>query len=462
MEKVSSIDIAEWMGAEVKGELGAQTRDVEVSTDSRTISSGELFFAIKGPKFDGHFFVEEALAKGAIAAVVCRSWCRKEGSGVSGPLLVVEDTLKALGELANKYRKRFSPTILAITGTNGKTTTKEMIANLFSNHYPTLRSEKSFNNLIGLPITLLHLSAQHRMAVVEMGTSSPGEIRALSQICLPKMGLITNIGPAHLENLVSLRQVAQAKLELLEALPSTGIGFLNADDPYLRFQSILPSERVVTFGVKRNSDFWANKVKKGEGGIEFDVRGQTFRLNLLGLHNLYNALAAISVGRTLGLEWEDMKITLDSYRPPPMRMEKTKISGISIINDAYNANPESVKSSLTALEEEKGRRIAVLGDMLELGEKSSEYHIEVGKYLAGLDIDLLVTVGKEAQKIIEGATKRGYPQKWSCDLATNREAIEYLQDTLIYGDVVLVKGSRRMRMEEIVEGIKEFLTIYQK
>jgi len=460
MEEVSLIDIAGWIGAEIVGDLSSQTRDIEVSTDSRTISPGELFFALKGPNFVGHSFIEEALRKGGTAAVVSRSWWK--GGGGSRPLLVVEDTLNALKTLAMKYRKRFSPTILAITGSNGKTTTKEMVADLFSHHYPTLRSEKSFNNFIGLPLTLLHLRAQHRMAVIEMGTSGLGEIRALCQICLPNLGLITNIGAAHLETLGTLSQVAQAKLELLESLPSTGIGFLNADDLHLRFQSILPSEMVVTFGIERKSDFWASRIKMVEGGIEFDVRGETFRLNLMGAHNIYNALAAISVGRTLGLDWEEMRGGLRSFQPPPLRMEKCVINGVTIINDAYNANPESVKGALNTLEGEKGRKIAVLGDMLELGKESSQYHTDVGKHLAGLDIDFLVAVGKEAQKIIEGTRKMGYPEKWTYGVATNREAIKYLHNIIIYGDAVLVKGSRRMRMEEIVEGMKDFLTVRQK
>ncbi len=462
MEEVSLIDIAAWMRAEVKGELNSQTQNWGVSTDSRTISPGELFFALQGPNFDGHSFVKKALKKGGVAAVVCRHWWQEEGKEISAPLLVVEDTLRALGELANSYRRRFSPTILAITGTNGKTTTKEMVAHLFSHQYPTLRSERSFNNFIGLPLTLLHLTAQHRMAVIEMGTTHLGEIGALCQICLPELGLITNIGPAHLQTLGSLSQVAQAKLELLKNLPPTGIGFLNADDSYLRFQSALPSERIVTFGVERSSDFWAGRIRMSEGGVDFTVRGEQFRLRFLGLHNIYNALAAISVARTLGLDWEEIRRGLESFHPPPMRMEKSLINGVNIINDAYNANPESMKRALTTLEGEKGRKIAVLGNMLELGEESDEYHIEVGKHLAGLDIDLLVTVGKEAQRIIEGATKRGYPEKWTQSLATNEEAIEYLRETLIYGDVVLVKGSRKMKMEEIVEEIKESLTVRQE
>ena len=462
MEKVSLIDIATWMGAEVIGDLSTQTRDIEVSTDSRIISPGELFFAIPGPNFDGHSFVREALGKGAVAAVVSRSKWPGEKGGNNGPLLVVEDTIKALGKLALNYRKRFSPTVLAITGSNGKTTTKEMIADLFSHHYPTLRSERSFNNLIGLPLTLLHLRAKHRMAVIEMGTSGLGEIRSLSQICLPNLGLITNIGPAHLENFGTLSGVAQAKLELFESLPPTGIGFLNTDDLYLRFQSSLPSERTVTFSLERSSDFWGQRVRKVEGRIEFEVRGETFKLNLMGTYNVYNALAAISVGRTLGLDWKEMKEVLASFQPPPLRMERKIINGVTIINDAYNANPTSMKRALTALEGEKGRKFAVLADMLELGEESDQYHIDVGKHLAGLDIDYLVAVGKRAQKIIEGAKRMGYPEKWTYGVASKEEALRYLREMILYGDTVLVKGSRKMKMEEVVEGIKDFLTVRQE
>ncbi len=462
MEDVSLVDIAEWLGAEVVGEVGSQAREIEVSTDSRTISPGELFFALPGPRFDGHRFVEEALRKGGLAAVVSRAWWQGEGGKEPGPFLIVENTIDALGILAMKYRERFSPTFLAITGSNGKTTTKEIIADFFSRQYPTLRSEKSFNNRIGLPLTLLRLRSQHRMVVVEMGTSALGEIRALCQICPPNLGLITNIGPTHLENLRTLSQVAQAKLELLESLPPTGLGFLNADDLHLRFQSVLPAERIVTFSIERRSDFWAEKVKRWEGGMEFVVRGVAFRLKLMGTYNVYNALAAISVGRTLGLEWGEMREVLESFQPPPMRAERTVLNGVTIINDAYNANPESMKSALTALEGEKGRRFAVLGDMLELGEESGQYHIDVGKHLAGLDIDFLLTVGELSPQIIEGATRLGFPEKWTYSVATNEEAVRYLKETILYGDTILVKGSRKLRMEEIVEGVKDFLTVRQE
>jgi len=350
---------------------------------------------------------------------------------------------------------------VGITGTNGKTTTKDMTSALLSKKYKTLCSEGSFNNQVGLPLTLFRLNPQHEVGVLEMGMSGKGEIARLSWIAQPEIGVITNVGPAHLEFMKTLKNIAQAKFELLEALPKEGYAILNADDPWLRKGRGITEATVFTFGMGEEADVMVNTVfPSPEGGTRFYLNGEreSFELPLLGVHNIYNALASITVGRILGISSEKMREALSKISPSPMRMERVRIGEAELINDAYNANPVSVLVALRTLASlpTKGRRIAVLGEMRELGNESREKHREVGREIKKLGIDFLVTVGEMAEEIGKEAICSGMEEERIRSFRGKKEAIQFLRDFIAEGDRILIKGSRAMQMEEIVMELKKY------
>lgn len=445
------------------------------SIDSRTLQPGDVFFAIRGERFDGHDFVDQALTQGASAAVVSQRWTRRkqEGgrlkgdrpdSGRSGdqpsewerlPLIVVDDPLMALQEVAAEHRRRLDPVLIGVTGTNGKTTTKDMLAAILSASGPTLKTEGNFNNQIGVPLTLLRLKPEHRLAVVEMGMSGPGEIRRSAAISRPQHGLITNIGPAHLLQMHDLEAIARAKFELLEMLPDDGLAFLNADDERLRSQAIVPHGRTVTFGISPQAGYRATGIRSlGNRGTEFTVPGLgLLHLHTWGQHNVYNALAAIAAGRELGVGADELRAALEGFRPSPMRMERLEIGPITVFNDAYNANPPSMRAALEVLMDAPaaGRRIAVLGDMCELGSEEISAHREIGRMAASLSPDRLITVGRLAAEIRREALAKGYPAGHAEHCADAGQAASTLKEMLADGDVVLLKASRAVHLEEILE-----------
>ncbi|KPL19692.1 MAG: hypothetical protein AMJ92_01745 [candidate division Zixibacteria bacterium SM23_81] len=427
-----------------------------VSTDSRTILPGEIFIALMGERFDGHKFVAQALKKGASVALVSSEWANRHANeeALPRPLIAVPDTLKALQELAGCYRRKFSVTLIGITGTNGKTTTKDMVAEVLSAGFRTMKTEGNFNNHIGVPLTLFRLSSKDHMAVVEMGMSGPGEIRRSAEIALPQHGLITNIGPAHLQQLKSLEAITKAKFELLEMLPQEGRAFLNADDERLMAQKVIPPSQVVTFGMKQGADY-----RVTETGVDqelqqhFQVEGLgEFQIPTLGQHNVSNALAAIAVGMELDMPVSSVREALCRFSPSPMRMERIKLGEIIILNDAYNANPASMRAAIQVLVGLKsgGRKIAVLGDMLELGHQAPHAHLELGQFVAASSIDRLIAVGKLAESIAQGALQEGFDSQM-IDLCLDAgQAARRLKGILQPGDVVLLKASRAMSLEEIL------------
>jgi len=432
-----------------------------VSIDSRTLQPGEVYFALPGQRFDGHDFVGRALAIGAAAAVVSERWIReglkskrRDQIGEDTALIVVTDPLSALQEVAAEHRRRLAPVLIGVTGTNGKTTTKDMLAAVLSRQGATLKTEGNFNNQIGVPLTLLRLRPKHRLAVVEMGMSGPGEIRRLAFISRPQHGLITNIGPAHLLQMHDLESIAQAKFELLEMLPDDGLAFLNADDERLRSQNIIPPNRTVTFGMSPKATCRAEDVRLlGTEGTAFTVPGLgVFQIPTWGRHNVFNALAAIAAGRELGVGADDLRAALSTFLCSPMRMERLQIGPITVFNDAYNANPPSMRAALEVLvgAPAAGRRIAVLGDMCELGSEEIPAHREIGRLVATLSPDELVTVGELAAEIRQEALSRGYSARQSRHCATAGEAALVLKEMLRDGDVVLLKASRAIHMEEIL------------
>jgi UDP-N-acetylmuramoyl-tripeptide--D-alanyl-D-alanine ligase len=433
-----------------------------VSIDSRTVKKGNLFVAITGDRFDGHDFAKEAWDRGAQAAIVAQDrWSATLGQGLGDMLVIsVPDTKKTLGDLASWYRARFKIPTVAITGTNGKTTTKEMTAEVLSSKFKVVKSPRSFNNRIGVPLTLFGLNSNSGAVVVELGMSQPGEIGTLTGMAKPDIGVITNIGPAHLESMLSLEQIARAKFELLEHMASPKTLVLNADDPVLerRIREKKSDEQVVSFGIDHKADFRADQIRfRADGLISFRInRGPTVNLLLLGRHNVYNALAALAVADLMRVEQIEAIKKLEGYAPSDLRMKVVPIKDVTVINDSYNANPVSMQKALETLKEMKasGRKIAVLADMLELGERGADFHSQVGSKAAELGIDLLLAIGQLAQHIAQGAKQAGMGTGSVYTFENNQQVSHYLLKNLKAGDVVLVKGSRKMKTEEVVAALE--------
>lgn len=424
-----------------------------VSTDSRKCMSDELFIPLKGERFDAHDFIPQALENGAKAVLVQR-WDGEFSHGVQ--VIQVKDTLKALQGLAGYYRRKFHISVVAVTGSTGKTTAKDMIHKVLSLRYNVLKTEGNLNNEIGLPLTLLRLNKHHKIAVVEMGMSSLGEIRCLAKIAAPNIGVITNIGVSHIEKLGSRENILKAKMELFENFPVDGIAVLNGDDDLLWGLKERLSLKTEYFGTGKDIDFKAANVKTvGQQGISYQVINKdkvyAFELSVLGRHNVYNSLAAIAVGRLFGLDFQEMQEALKDFESGDMRLNVlTTQDGLTIIDDAYNASPDSMKAALTVLKDMQGnRKIAVLGDMLEMGNYAEQAHREVGQAVAG-NIDFLITRGHASRWIGEGARAAGMPKSSIHHLGCNKDVINLLGTFVQSGDTILVKGSRGMKMEEVV------------
>lgn len=422
-----------------------------VSTDSRTIKDGELFVAISGENFDGHDFIGRAVKKGAAGVIVSsKKVIRSFDPGCGAFLVAVADTIEALGQLAHFHRDRFDIPAIAVTGSNGKTTTKEMIAAVLGRRWRPLKNSGTQNNLIGVPLTLFNLSDAYSSLVVELGTNHWGEIKRLARISRPNIGIITNIGPSHLEHLADLDGVYRAKKELLDFLGRGDIVLLNGDDAYLRrFRGRGP--KVLRFGINEKADFTAEEIHQEAGGWSFKSGGESYLLRVPARHDIYNALAAISIGTLFGVPAEKMREALSDYVSLDKRMVKGIIKGIEFIDDTYNSNPLSMKNAIATLSDyaAKGSKILVSGDMLELGKKSAYYHSEIGELAAGSDIDKFISVGRLARNSFVAAKKKGMRDAWFCK--TKEEAVSILQKVAKPDDVVLVKGSRGMRMEEVIK-----------
>ena len=427
----------------------------EISTNSRKISNDCLFLALKGERFDGNDFIADAFENGAVAVLTDR-----DPGNIPGKSLVkVGDTLKALHDIASYIRDRFAIPFIGITGSVGKTSTKEMIACALGAKYNVLKNEGNYNNEIGVPLTIFRLEPGHEAAVIEMGMSGFGEIRALTRFVRPQVGIITNIGMSHIEKLGSRQDILRAKLELLEGLQPDGLLILNGDDVLLSGVKGLLDVRTVSYGLEESADYQAYNIRsRGEKGIDFNIvldgKEHTVHVPAPGVHNVYNALAALAAGRELHIPAETLIGGIAGYSPGNMRLNIIKSSGLTIINDAYNASPQSVKAAIDVLNEiEANRRIAVLGDMLELGSWSTDAHKETGEYAAGSSTDLIITVGEAAAHIADGAIEAGLPRSGIAVLANNDEAVRYLRNIIRQGDAILVKGSRGMMMEEIVDSL---------
>ncbi|MBI1807200.1 MAG: UDP-N-acetylmuramoyl-tripeptide--D-alanyl-D-alanine ligase [Ignavibacteria bacterium] len=422
-----------------------------VSIDSRSVKRGEVFIAIRGENFDGHQFVEQAFAKGASCAVIDAR--TDSARWQSKPVLVVDDTTKTLGRLANIYRKKFSIPVLAVAGSNGKTTTKEMITAVLNTRYTVLSTHGNLNNHIGVPQTLFHLKPKHEVAVIEIGTNHFGEIMYLCNILEPTHGIITNIGREHLQFFHDLEGVARAEGELFSALGKSGVGFINRDDERVVAQA-KPVQKKVTYSFsKRSSDIHGKFLRVHEDGCaEFAVssgKGKKFaiQLSIPGKHVMINALAATAIGLTFKVPPKEIQKSLKNFNAVGKRMEVVRVGDITIVNDAYNANPDSVLSALEALQAMKckGKKIVILADMRELGDASQLEHERIGDAIGSMGFEFLLTYGEMARHIYTRAnvrTKIHYDQK--------NILSEYAAELLSAGDIVLVKGSRGMKMEDVV------------
>ncbi len=437
-----------------------------ISIDSRTIIPGDLFFAIIGPNFDGHDFIIEAFRKGAVGVVGCEGISDLLQNGkIDKDKIIIEvaNTLSALQDCAKYYKSRFNTFNICITGSNGKTTTKEIIAHILSQRFPLLKTSGNYNNEIGIPLTLFQLNKSHKLLVTEMGMRGLGEITALTDLITPDLAVVTNIGEAHIGLLGSKDNIFKAKSELLQSLNKDGIVVINRDDHYfLKTLGIVKKQKVFTFGIENMSDIMACNIRfNGNKGMKFtlviqnDIKKEIC-FSLLGRHNIYNALAATAVASALGMEWDLIERGLSSFTPLDLHMQLINFyNNIKIFNDSYNASPLSVKSALETLAEvaQNNRKIAILGDMLELGEKSDFYHREIGKKVAHLSIDLLVTVGSGGKIIAQSSKKEGMAEERVLSFEKNDKInlVKILSKLTKPGDFILLKGSRDIRMEEILE-----------
>ncbi|MDO8683897.1 MAG: UDP-N-acetylmuramoyl-tripeptide--D-alanyl-D-alanine ligase [Armatimonadota bacterium] len=433
---------------------GPSDQDITgVCTDSRLAKPGDMFFALVADR-DGHAFVEDAARAGAVAAVVSQE------IEIDLPLIVVPDTLRALGDLARSYRHNYQIPVVAVTGSVGKTTTKEMIAAVLSRKYSVLKNDGNFNNEIGLPMTLFQLDSSYSAAVLEMAMRGPEEIRRLADIARPKIAVITNIGLSHVERLGSIEAIATAKSEILEDLPPEGLAVLNGDDEFYEYMKSRRFGRSIAFGENPSCEIHASHIRThpdGRAGATIATPRGVMELELatVGQHNIWNAMAAIAVGVETGIELDEIKAALEVFGAPSMRANVVRAPlGYTVINDAYNASPASMTAALRALASMEGdRKIAVLGDMLELGEYADAAHIEVGRVVKEQGIDRLITVGELGRRIGDGAAENGFPRSEIRNYDGSDQVAPGLRAELRPGDVILVKGSRMMKMETIVEGL---------
>jgi len=453
-------------GALVGGDLGVPV--TAVSIDSRTLRVGEAFFAIQGHRLDGHEFLAEAAARGA-SCVVVHHLPDDLPPGV--PVVLVDDTTQALGRLAAWYRSRFDLPVVAVTGSNGKTTTKEMIAAVLGSRWAVLKPTASFNNQWGLPLTLLSLSAEHRTLVVELGSNRPGEIAYLAELCRPTVGVVTTVAAVHTEFLKTLDGVREEKAALVRAVPVEGTVVLNADDARVRAMAVEARGRAILAGLDPEATVRAvGEIEERLEGVTFTLeiegRRRAVRLAFAGRHNVTNALLSAGAGLALGFSLDDVVAGLEAARPVAGRLIWRRAGSVRILDDTYNANPASVQAALDALAPARrppghpvadgtspgrGRLLVALGDMLELGDLAAESHRQVGRQVAGLGVAEFVGVGPLMRHAVEAAREAGLLESHHAD--TFEDTVALLLKRLAPGDRLLVKGSRRMRMERVVDAL---------
>ena len=450
MKELTLKQIADWCGGKVSARF-EHLRVSRMQSDSRKVRSGDLFVALKGAKADGHDFAETAINHGAVAALVSRPISEKL------PSIEVEDTLRAYGDIAAGYRKLTGVKVVGITGSVGKTTTKEMTASVLEAAYHTAKTEGNHNNNLGLPMTIMDMPENTEVAVLEMGMNHSSEMEYLSSIARPDLAIITNIGTMHIEHLGTREGILQAKLEIMRGMLDDGVGVFNGDEPLLWNIRAIGKHKKYYYGIENHAcDVTATDIVELDDGVRFVVHGfgQQFELfvPMLGRHAVYNALAATTVGLLLGVKPEQIQARFSSFHNTGMRQKIYVKNGVTIIEDCYNAGPESTEAALDVLAGIKtdGRRIAVLGDMLELGNRSAAEHYRIGRLAVG-KADLLLTYGEHSVRTLTGAITGGMNPKNTDHFDTHEDMAQMLKMRVSEGDVVLFKGSRGMRMEKVLQ-----------
>ncbi len=463
MHPCKVVDIVRETGGTLLWGLADQTTG-SISTDSRTIQPGQVFWAIQGPNFDGNAFIREAFERKAAGVIVStdpENLDHPEGTFA----IQVPDTQRALGDFASYHRHRINPCVVAVSGSSGKTTTKDMLTAILGAEGKLLATEGNKNNLIGLPQTLLRLEEGHEIAVVELGMNRPGELARLTEIARPDVGLITNIFEAHIGQFGSLKNLIAGEAEIIDAMPRESLLVMNADcaQSAKALESARRPLQLMTFGVNTPADVMAEEILKIQPfGYRMRIRARGneawVELHLFGRFQVYNSLAAIGVSLALGVPLADAAERLNNFRPASMRTEVEEFKGMRLLKDCYNAAPTATMEAIASLRdyrpEVKGRMVALLGDMLELGDFEEMYHRAVGQRVVDVALDLVVTVGRRARTIHEVVCKAGLPCR-HCD--TPAEAGMYLAETLRPNDTLLVKGSRLMRLEEAISTLKQRL-----
>ncbi|MBC2684117.1 UDP-N-acetylmuramoyl-tripeptide--D-alanyl-D-alanine ligase [Bacillus toyonensis] len=429
-----------------------------VSIDTRKIEKGNLYVPIQGEHFDGHAFVDKAVENGAVATL----WMKDVANSPENlPVIFVEDTLLALQMLAKNYRDQLDVKVIGVTGSNGKTSTKDIVTSLLATKFKVQKTEGNFNNHIGLPLTILNLEENTEVAVLEMGMSSRGEIEFLSKLARPNAAIITNIGEAHLMDLGSREAIAEAKLEIVAGLQEGGVFVYNGDEPLLtnRVPEMNLATETVTFGDARANDYYPTTVTLQATGTHFKMNREeniSFYIPVLGKHNVYNTLASMAIAKHFGVTWEEMKQGLVTLQMTGMRMEIVKKdSGLTVINDAYNASPTAMEAAFHLMNGLDGfsQKIVVLGDMLELGDQEVQFHYEVGKLIDPAKISYVFTYGRLGAQIAEGA-EINFPGERVKAYHNKEELVKDLQAVVGNNDVVLVKASRGMKLEEVITMLK--------
>lgn len=428
--------------------IGANCSFVSISTDTRTLRSGDLYVALLGDNFDGHDFIAEAIEQGACAVLSSKKM------PIAIPQLIVEDTRIALAIVANTVRRQFNGTLIGLTGSAGKTTVKEMLAAILAVNGKVLATKDNLNNEIGVPLTLLQLEQCHDYAVIEMGARKPGDIRYLSQITSPDIALLLNAKPVHLDGMGSVEGVAQAKGEIFENLSSKCHAVINADDDFADFwRQRVDTAHIITFGFKADAVVRAEKIEPSADSVKFNLlvnnQAQMVNLPVAGMHNITNALAAAAAAVVAGLSISDIVKGLNSFMGVASRLNRCAgISGCIVIDDSYNANPEAMMAAIDVLTMQSGNHILVVGDMGELGEQAAQYHFELGQYAKQAKVNRLVAVGELSRHTVAGF---GIDGEW---FSSQQELVNGLVNSIKANDVVLVKGSRSAAMENVVKKIK--------
>lgn len=435
-------------GGEYINEGGGRIENVAI--DSRRVGCGTLFAAIKGERSDGHDYIDAAFEAGAVCALSCG-----RGSKL-GAVIGTDDTVSALGKIAKAYKMKYNVPTVGVTGSVGKTTTKDMIGAVLAKKCPCLKTEGNFNNELGLPLTVFGLEKHHGAAVLEMGMSARGEIEYLADIARPDVAVISNVGMSHIENLGSREEILRAKMEITSFFGTENILIINADNDMLQTVDKNVPYKILTYAIENAADYKAEDIcDMSFGGCEFTAKTPTgdfgVRVHTPGRHNVLNALAAIAVGQQFGIANADIAAAIEEYEPTAMRMEVESVGGITLINDCYNASPDSVAASLSVLSGASGRRVAFLGDVLELGDFAEKAHRDMGKMCSG-KADVVVCAGENARYTAEEAARCGCEVKY---FKTTEEAAGAAADIAGVGDTVLVKASRGMHFEKICAALRE-------